>query len=71
MQPDMAQLLRLVRSPEGQQLLALLQKKDPQTLRTAAAQAGSGDTARAGHTLASVLQDPEVRHLLEKMGGSL
>lgn len=68
MQPDMAQLLRLARSPEGQQLIQLLQKKGPEVLSTAAAQAQRGDPAQAGRTLAPLLQDPEVRKLLHSLG---
>lgn len=71
MQPDMARLLRLAQSPEGQQLIQLLQKKNPAALSAAAAQAGSGDTAQAGRTLAPLLQDPEIRRLLEVLGGNL
>lgn len=71
MQPDMARLLRLARSPEGQQLIQLLQKKGPEILTAAAAQAGAGDTAQAGHTLSPLLQDPDIRKLLDTLGETL
>ena len=71
MQPDMEQLLRLARSPEGQQLMQLLQKKGPQVLSAAAAQAGAGDTAQAGLTLSPLLRDPEVKKILDALGENL
>ena len=71
MQPDMAQLIRLAQSPEGQQLIKLLQKTGPEALRSAAAQASAGNTDQAGKTLAPILQDPEVRKLLDALGGKL
>ena len=39
MQSDLTQLQRVVQSPEGQQLIRLLQKNDPDALKKAAAQA--------------------------------
>lgn len=71
MEPDMQRLLRLARSPEGQQLIQLLQKNDPAALRSAAALFQAGDVNTAGKTLSPLLEDPQVKALLEKMGGSL
>lgn len=71
MEPDFNRLLRLARSPEGQQLIQLLQKNGPDALRSAAAQATAGDMNKAGQTLSPLLEDPQVKALLEKLGGNL
>ena len=71
MEPDMNRLLRLARSPEGQQLLRLLQTSSPEVLHTAAAEASKGDMEKAGRSLSPLLEDPQVKTLLEKLGGSL
>lgn len=71
MQSDLSGLLRLAQSPEGQQLIRLLQKNNPETLRNAAAQASAGDMAKAGQTLSPLLEDPQVKELLKKLGGGL
>ena len=69
MEPDIQRLIRMAQSPEGQQLIRLLQKNDPAALRSAAEQATSGDMNSAGKTLSPLLDDPQVRVLLEKLGG--
>ena len=71
MEPDIERLLRLAQSPEGQQLIRLLQKNNPTALRNAAAQATAGDMNSAGKTLSPLLEDPQVKALLEKLGGGL
>lgn len=69
-QPDFAQLARLAQSPAGQQLLALLQKNSDEALQTAAAQVSAGDLSQAGKTLAPLLDDPEIKKLLQQLGGN-
>ena len=71
MEPDFNRLLRLARSPEGQQLIQLLQKNSPDSLRSAAAHASAGDMSKASQTLSPLLEDPQVKALLEKLGGNL
>lgn len=71
MELDLQQLLRLARSPEGQQLIRLLQKNAPDALQDAAARAASGQMDSAARTLSPLLEDPQVKVLLEKMGGGL
>ena len=70
MEPDIQRLIRMAQSPEGQQLIQLLQKNDPAALRSAAEQATSGDMNSAGKTLSPLLDDPQVKALLERLGGS-
>ena len=71
MEPDISRLLQLARSPEGQQLMRLLQSSSPEALRTEAAQASRGDMTKAGKTLSPLLEDPQVKSLLQKLGGNL
>ena len=40
---SMDRVMQLAKSPAGQQLLAMLQQKDPQALQQAAMQASQGD----------------------------
>jgi hypothetical protein len=49
-------------------LSALLQKADKETLRQAAAQAGSGNYAQAAQTLQSLMDTPQVQALLKQLG---
>lgn len=71
MEPDINRLLRLAQSPEGKQLIRLLQKNNPAVLQSAAAQATAGDMSSAGKTLSPLLDDPQIKALLEKLGGAL
>ena len=71
MEPDIQRLLRLAQSPEGQQLIRLLQKNDPAALQNAAALFRAGDRNSAGKTLSPLLEDPQIKSLLEKLGGGL
>ncbi len=69
-QPDFSQLMQLIRSPAGQQLVQLLQTANANTMQTAASQAATGDYLRAKNTLAPLLDSPEVRRLLQQLGGT-
>lgn len=59
---------RLLNTPAGQELSALLQKADGETLRQAAAQASSGNYAQAAQTLQSLMDTPQVQALLKQLG---
>ena len=61
---------RLVTSPAGQQLMALLQQQDPKLLQQAARQAKNGQTEQAKNTLQQLLSSPEVTRLLQQLGGT-
>ena len=65
----MQELLRLAKSPAGQQLIQLLQTKDPGQLQQAVMQAQSGNYQQAKESLSSILGSEDVREILEKMGG--
>ena len=67
MQYDQNQLLRLVRSPAGQQLLAHLQKHVGTQLQSAVSSASGGDYEQAKSLLSSLLQSPEAQSLLKQL----
>ena len=60
---------RLAESPEGQQLLALLQQGDSTQLQKAIAQANAGNYKEAGNLLQTLLSSPEARKLIQQLGG--
>jgi hypothetical protein len=60
---------RLANSEDAQHLLALLQRDNGEQLKAAMEQVSVGDYAQVKRTLSQALSDPEVRALLERMGG--
>ena len=66
---SMDALMKLARSPAGQKLMAMLQEQDSQKVEQAAAQAKSGDYAKAGQTLKDMLSSPEAQKLMKELGG--
>lgn len=66
---SMEEAVRLISSPAGQQLLAMLQRSDDPGLRAAMEQAAKGDLTRAKESLANVAANEEVQKLLKGMGG--
>ena len=66
---SMEEVMRLAKSPAGQQLLALLQQKDSAALAQATAQAKSGNYSQAGQTLSSLLSSSEAQKLMTELGG--
>ena len=65
---SMERIMQLAKSPAGQQLLAMLQQKDPQALQQAAKQASQGDYKTAGQTLGAMLNSPEAQALMKELG---
>ena len=63
------ELMKLAKSPAGQQLMAMLQQQDSAVVAQATAQAKSGNYAQAGQTLRSLLTSPEVQKLMKELGG--
>lgn len=64
-------IARILGSAEGRQLMALLQRDGGGRLQTAVQAATAGDTEGAKAALAPLLEDPEARELLRKIGGGL
>jgi len=63
------EVIRFAKTPAGQQLIAMLQNADAQTLQQATAQANAGQYDAAQNTLQSLLADPKIRELVRNMGG--
>lgn len=61
--------LRLAQSDTGQQLFALLQRTDPDTLRQAMDQAAAGDLNQAKNSLQTLMNSEDVKKLLQQLGG--
>ena len=66
---SMEDIMRLAKSPAGQQLMAMLQQGDKTQLQHAMSQAKGGDYTSAGQTLSDMLSSPEAQKLLKELGG--
>ena len=66
---SMEEVLKLAKSPAGQQLMAILKQQDSAKLEQAAAQAKSGDYTQASQTLSAMLSSPEAKKLMKQLGG--
>lgn len=60
---------RIANSADAQKLMTLLQRNNSEQLKNAMSQASAGDYAMVRKTLSDALADPEVRALLERIGG--
>ena len=70
-QPDKNAMLALLNSPAGQQLLKYLSASGGNAAQDAARKAASGDLTGAKESLAPLMEDPQFRALLQRLGGSL
>ena len=61
---------KLAGTPEGKQLAALLQQLGGADLQRAMESAAAGDLAAAKQALNAVMNDPQARQLMERLGGS-
>lgn len=61
--------MRLAATPQGQQLLNLLQKTDPAQLRLLMQSAAAGNADQAKAALQTIFQDPQAKKLMEQLGG--
>ncbi len=66
---SMEEVMRLAKSPAGQQLLAMLKQGDSARLEQAVNQAKTGNYSSAGQTLSAMLSSPEAKKLLKELGG--
>lgn len=64
-------ILRIARSPAGQQLIALLQQKGGNELQNAIQDASGGDYGKAKASISQILSTPEAKALLEQLGGNI
>lgn len=65
---SMEEIMKIAASPAGQQLVHLLQHNGSEDVQQAVKQAASGDFGSAREVISGLLQDPQVRALLEKLG---
>lgn len=65
----MEEIMRMAKSPAGQQLIAMLKNQDSGKLEQAVSQAKTGDYAQAGQTLNAMLSSSEAQRLLKELGG--
>lgn len=66
--PDFTDMMRIIQTPEGRKLMAMLQNADANVLHTAMTSAKSGDYNAAKGALSSILSTPEAQALLKQLG---
>ena len=66
---SMQEVMRLAKSPAGQQLLAMLQSTDSNKMQQAADLAAAGNYEQAAKKLQGVLSSPEAQELMKQLGG--
>lgn len=64
---DLSEIMRLARSPAGQELIALLQQGGRE-LQEAMDSAAAGNYGKAKDTISAFLSDPKAKALMEKLG---
>lgn len=65
---SMQEALRLAKSPAGQQLLAMLRRKDKGQLQQAMDLVTEGNYAQASQILGTLLSSGEAQQLLDELG---
>ena len=66
---SMQEIMRLAKSPAGQQLLAMLQRSDSGQVQQAADLAAAGQYNQAAQALQGILSSPEAQALIKELGG--
>ena len=66
---SMQEAMRLAQTDTGKQLLQLLRQQNGQQLQTAMDQAAAGDYESVKKTMSSLLQNEQVKQLLQQLGG--
>lgn len=69
--PDRNELMKIARSPAGQQLMAMLQSGNPVELNAIAAEAAAGNIQEAVRKLSGLLQKDEAKELLKLLENQL
>ena len=65
---DMHQIMKLARTPAGQQLLAALRQRGGDDLAQAMQKASAGDYTDAKRALSTLLDTPEMKALMQQFG---
>lgn len=68
---DMQQLMKLARSPAGQQLMEALKRSGSADVEKAAAAASSGNLDQAKKAISGLLESAEIQKLLKTLEGQL
>ena len=66
---SMEDVMRLAKSPAGQQLIQMLQKGDSAAVEQAISAAKAGNYAQASQSLSAMLSSPEAQKLIKELGG--
>ena len=66
---SMEEVMRLAKSPAGQQLIAMLKKQNSDKLEQVIAQAKTGNYSEASKSLNGMLSSQEAQKLLKELGG--
>ena len=66
----MQEAKKLAETPEGKQLAALLQNIGSTDIQRSMDAAAAGDFRQAQHVLSALMNNPEAKALLEKLGGN-
>lgn len=66
---SIADAMRIAKSPIGQQLLETLKRSDNGELQKAMDQVSAGNFDLAKKELSSIMASPEIKRLLEQLGG--
>ena len=64
----MLEAMKIAATPAGRQLMALLLKQGGNDLQNAMEKAAAGDISQAQKAIASLLDNPEAKKLLEQLG---
>lgn len=65
---DMQQIMKLARTPAGQQLIAALRQRGGDDLAQAMQKASAGDYTDAKRALSTLLDTPEMKALMQQFG---
>ena len=66
---SMEEVMRLAKSPAGQQLIAMLKAQNNDKLEQVIAQAKTGNYSEASKNLSGMLSSQEAQKLLKELGG--
>ncbi len=66
---SLEEIMRLAKSPAGQQLIKALGSKDPQSLQNVIKNAKSGNLQQAKNGIASLMASEDMQKIMKDLGG--
>ena len=69
-EPSISDAMRLASSPAGLQLIRILQQKGDDRVVKAIEKVSAGDMTQLGIIISAIMENPEARSLLQKLGGN-